>query len=218
MSPLIYVLIGVGAAILIGVIISRRSAARRKAARDRQQLLNGANVTNDVSGVGPGGVLRVPAFGPNATDRETHVTARHRYVDDENAYYELVCEDGARTLLLQHGHEDGELYVSAAYEDQNPSLGELGLTGGVLSDFGDREAGDFEWDGVRWRYEYSCEAFFYEDAGRQREGFYQWSFTDRGETRYVSVEKWADERDFQVYLRWSIDPEDIEVYSAGEES
>lgn len=217
MRLLIFILLGVGIAYVVGRIISARKEAEDKARRAREQTLGGANVTNDITRVGKGGVLKLPPFGRIKAPIETYVTRRHRYQEEgEPPWHELVCEHGRRELLVEWERKGGETFVTAGFEDENPSLADLGLTEDDLIRFDEERRGTFRWDDSEWTLTDVGERFYYADEGRDREGFYCWELTDAGRTRFISIEKWAGDPDFEVYHLWLVDARAIEVYDAGE--
>ncbi|MCA9539575.1 MAG: DUF4178 domain-containing protein [Myxococcales bacterium] len=211
-----YILIGMGVAGLIGVLISRKKKEEQSRQQAREAVVRGANVTNDITGVRKGGVLHLPPFGKQRAPIETYVRTRHRYEDGGAPWYELVCEHGNRELLIEWSREGRAVYVTAGFEDENPSLEDLGLDESKLIDFDEAERGSFPWDGATWHYVESGERMYFEDDGRDREGFYCWEFEDEGESRQITVEKWVGERKFQVYHLWRVDPKGIEIFDAGD--
>lgn len=220
MKPLFYMLVGMGVAALIGMFISRKRRTAQQvsdAARKREETLNSAVATNDITRVGKGGVIKLPPFGRNTLGVETYVTRRHRYQspDGKRTWYEMECEQKGRDVLVEWSKVAGRLDVTVGYEDQNPTLKQVGLTEDDLIRFDESGKGTFEWDGVTWRYENSGENFFYEDEGREREGFYGWDFISADDKRYLSVEKWEGDADFEVFHLWSVDPKGIEVFDGG---
>ncbi|MCA9558125.1 MAG: DUF4178 domain-containing protein [Myxococcales bacterium] len=217
MGPLIYIAIGLGVAVAVGVVISRKKQAEAERARRRDATVTGANVTNDITRVGKGGVLRLPPFGQSRTPIETHVTRRHRYRQDAgDPWYELVCEHGRRELLVEWSRSGGEVYVTGGFEDENPSLGDLMLTEDDLIAFDEGRRTGFEWDGVQWTLaEPPGERFYHADDRGAAEGYYAWEFRAPDESRYLSIEKWEGEADFEVYHLWAIDARGVEVYDAG---
>ncbi len=152
MKLIVYMLAGVGIAALIGYFLNRKGRAERQRTERRAETLSAANVTNDITKVGKGGVLRMPPFGASKVPIETYVKTRHRYEADGDRWYELVCEHGRRELLVEWSREGGEVYVTAGFEDENPTLEDIGITEDALIKFDDDERGDFEWQGVRWNY------------------------------------------------------------------
>lgn len=220
MKMILYMLAGMGIAAVIGFFVSRRknaAAAALRAAEAREATLNSAAATNDITRVGKGGVLRIPAFGPNRLPIETYVTRRHRYQtpDGKRTWYELECDQKGRDVLVEWSKVAGRLDVTVGYEDQNPTLAQVGLTEDDLIRFDESGKGSFQWDGVTWRYEHSGEVFFYEDDGRSHEGYYGWDFVDEKDSRYLSVEKWEGDADFEVFHLWLADAKAIEVFDGG---
>ncbi|MCA9546812.1 MAG: hypothetical protein KC613_20545, partial [Myxococcales bacterium] len=79
MKLIIFVLAGVGVAALVGFFINRKKSAERSRQRSREATLSSAHVTNDITKVGKGGVLKLPPFGKSRVPIETYVKHRHRY-------------------------------------------------------------------------------------------------------------------------------------------
>lgn len=211
----LYIALGIGGVVVVSRLLTRKKDEEKRAQKEKDQVLSGANVTNDITRVKKGGVFMLPAFGPNKIPVETYVTARHRYVDEENDdWHELVCQQGKRNLLVEWYREGRELVVTAGYDDENPTMDDLGLDPEKLDHMDEEEEGRFTWDGATFHYDDSGEVTYYEDGGREGESFYVWDFEDDSETRFISVEKWG-RRKFEVFHLWEVDAEDIEVYDAG---
>ena len=215
-SYALYLLLGAGAVGMIVFFVRRGQKERQERDRTRRQALSSAGVTNDITRVGPNGVLKLPPFGTNRTPIETYVIERHRYEDGGNPWYELVCQHGTRDLLVEWERDGRHLEVTAGYEDENPTLRDLGLTPDDLEAIDEQEEGSFEWDGIVWQYEDSNEVAYYQGDGQDSEDFYVWEFCDEEETRYVTIEKWPGERRYTVYHLWTLNSERIEVFSAGD--
>jgi hypothetical protein len=217
MKLIIYMLAGVGIAALIGKFVSRKKNAEKQRRDAQAEVLGAANITNDITQVKKDGVVRLPPFGDSKVPIETYVTKRHRYDEGPGSasWYELVCQHGRRELLLEWSREGGQLYVTGGFEEDNPKFPQLGLTEAQLVDFDENEEGSFEFNGVTWHYEESGERLYYENEGREGEGYYAWEFTNEEESRYISIEKWPGDRTFTVYHLWSIDAEAIEVFEGG---
>ncbi len=214
MTTVIIIVGGIAAAAIVGSLLSRKKDDKKKA---QKKAVSGANVTNDITRVGKGGVFQLPKFGPHKLSIETYVTAKHKYKDEEgDVWYELVCQHGKRDLLVEWYHEGRELVVTAGYEDENPSLDDLGLDEDSLTEMDEEEEGNFRWDGTKFHYEDSGEVRYYEHGKPPPETYYCWDFEDDSETRFISVEKWEGERKFKVYHLWEVDADDIEVYDAGQ--
>ncbi len=219
MRLLVYIAAGVAVAALVAWWMNRRNRLA-EAQAERARARTGANVTNDLTAVRAGGVLRLPGFGRNTLGVETYVHQRHRYADvdfPERPWFELVCDQAGRDLLVEWVRDGGELFVTAGYEDENPTLADLGLTEEDLIRFDEDQRGSFTWDGVTWSFELARETDWFENDGRQKESFYRWEFHDADDKRWITIEKWAGENRFPVYHLWSIDADKVEVYDAGGE-
>lgn len=216
MKPLLYVLIGAGLAVAIVKLLTRKKSQENKRLQERQRVVSGANVTNDITGVKKGGVLKLPPFGTSKLPIETYVVTRHRYDDGGAPWFELVCQHGRRELLVEYFYTGSRLVITGGFEDENPSLTDLGLTEADLVRFDEDEKGSFTWDGTTWLYEESGEVNYYADARGNGEAYYGWTFVSEDGHRNLSVEKWEGERGFPVYHLWKIDERQVEVFDAGD--
>lgn len=217
MKALLFVLIGVGVAAAIGFVISRRKREEEAKKKAREDAVTGANVTNDITRVAEGGVIKLPPFGKNRLPIETYVKTRHRYQDPEGGqpWYELVCEHGRREMIIEWSREGGEIYITAGYDDEHPRLDDIGLDEDKLIEFDESGRGRFEWDGTTWHLSESGERLYFADDGRESEGFYCWEFESDDERRNLSIEKWAGDHRFYVYVLHNVDARSIEVFDAG---
>lgn len=211
-KAVILVLFGVGIAYAVAKFLAAKKEAEAKRRLDVQSAVQ---VTNDITKVGKGGVLKLPPFGPQRIGLETFVKTRHRYSDGGQPWYELVCEGGNREVLVEWERDGSKVEVSVGFAEDNPRLKELGLSKDVLHAIDDEEEGQFEWDGTTWHYQDSGEATFFEDDGRRGEAYYGWDFESDDGKRYISIEKWDGERKFDVYVSWKINPAQIEIFSGG---
>lgn len=218
LKMLLFVAVGMAIAAAIAAVISRRKREETERKQAREQAVTGANITNDITRVVRGGVLRLPPFGTNRLPIETHVVTRHRYQDADGGtpWFELVCEHGKREMVVEWSRDGGELHITAGYEDENPSLEDLGLDEARLIEFDESQRGDFEWDGQKWHYVESGERNYFADDGRERDGFYCWEFESDDESRNLTIEKWQGARKFDVYHLWMVDARAVEVYDAGD--
>lgn len=216
MSPILYILIGAGAAVGIAWLLTRKKSQEQRRLQERQRVVSGANVTNDITGVKKGGVLKLPPFGTSKVPIETYVVTRHRYDDGGAPWFELVCQHGRRELLVEYFREGSKLVITGGFEDENPTLQALDLSEEDLIHVDDEEEGTFQWDGVTWHYEESGEVNYYEGDRGQAETYYGWTFESEDGTRHLSIEKWAGERTFHVYHLWKIDERQVEVFDAGD--
>ena len=214
---LIYILAGIGLAAVVGFIISQRKKAEQNRKQAQDRVVSGANITNDITGVGVNGVIKLPPFGNVASPIETYVKVRHRYNDEGGVpWYELNCVHGKRELLVEWSREGAEVYVTAGFEDENPTLDQLGLDEAKLVEFDDAQRGEFDWGGVTWHLNEGGERDYFAKDGREKEEFYAWEFESDDESRTLTVEKWKDDRKFYVYHQYYVDTRSIEVFDAGE--
>ncbi len=215
MRTLLFVLAGVGVAYAIAQFFGKKKKAAADEKNAREARINSANVTNDITGVGKGGVIKVPPFGNQKTAVETYVKTRHRYNADGESWYELVCDHAGRELLLEWSREGSKVYITAGYDDENPKLEAIGLNEDKLIEFDEAEKGQFEWDGTTWHLSEATERKYYENDGNEAEGLYAWEFEDDDASRYITIEKWEGDRKFYVYHQCLVPTDEVVVYDAG---
>ena len=217
---ILFVLAGVSiAALLIHLSTLREKKKKKKKEREKQRkrAIKNANVSNDITRLRKGGVLKLPPFGSQRSPIETYVEERHRYSDGEGfEWWELSCAHGRRELLIEWSKEGRELYITAGFEDENPSLSDLNLKEDDLIRFDEDKRGEFNWGGTSWHFDESGENRFYENDGSKVEEYYGWSFESKDQSRFLNIEKWQGARRFKVYHLWLIDQRGIEIYEAGE--
>ena len=218
MGPIGYMLVGMGFAAAIGLYLSNRAKKKKDREAAREAAVTGANIKNDITRVGPGGVLALPHFTAGQSGAfETYVKSRNRYTQDgRSAWYELVCECKGRNILVEWQKEGRELYISAGYEDANPSLADLQLTEAELIEFDEGRRRDFSWQGSLWTYELSCERTYFEGGSSSGDGFYAWEFRNGDDTQYITIEKYEGDDGFEVYHQHRVDPALVNVYDAGD--
>mgnify|MGYP001261044213 CR=1 FL=1 len=217
MGPIGYMLIGMGVATAIGLYLSNRTKQKKEREAAREAAVTGANIKNDITGVGSGGVLAIPHFTPGEHGTfETYVKSRNRYAQDgRGQWFELICECKGRNVLVEWQKDGKDLYVTAGYEDENPSLDDLKLTESDLIKFDEGQRKDFSWGGLTWTYEQSCERTYFEGDGQSGDGFYAWEFTTSDESQYITIEKYEGDDGFEVYHQHRIDASQVNVYDAG---
>jgi hypothetical protein len=210
-----YILAGVVIAIAVGMFISSTKDKKQNAKTKKAETVGGANVTNDLSRVYAGGVFELPAFGDQLSPIETYVKTRNRYSDSETSWYELVCDFEGRKLNVEWEKEGQSINVVAGFDDENPSLEDIGLTETQLSEFDDNESGSFEWSGQTWLYADSDELSFYENDGDDKERFYGWEFQSKDGKRFITVEKWQGDATFYVYTTHKVNTDKVNVFDGG---
>ena len=80
-----------------------------------------------------------------------------------------MCDYEGRKLNVEWEKEGQSLNVCAGFDDENPSLEDLGLRESILSDFDENELGTFEWSGTTWVYANSEEISFFENDSDDEE-------------------------------------------------
>ena len=139
----------------------------------------------------------------------------------ESAYgesRELSCVDGDRNATIEWSDQDG-LHISAVLQGRPLALSAVGLDDDTLvawDDFKSLENG-FEYDGHRFFYRNSYEAYYHKGCGASCEwdcdggGYYTWEFVRNDEGAAITVVK-SEGLPFEVYVSNILSPHLVTVY------
>lgn len=163
-----------------------------------------------IENVGSGGVFSLRGFGPDMSDIDVRVVARHTYSENGWEWFELEGESDIGTVWVTV-EEDDETEVSICL--RRFGLADLGLTKDQLDTIDDQERGGFTFEGGEYVYEESGAAAFHRNGDRTRaERFRYWEFESRDGKSLISVERWSD-GSTEVHLSQAIWPSQITVYA-----
>ncbi|MDI6794900.1 MAG: DUF4178 domain-containing protein [bacterium] len=168
-----------------------------------------------VKDLGVGGVFTIRGFSEDFEDASFVISRKNRYSEEGYEWYELKAEDGSKVIWLEW-EEDDELEV-AAYDGRNKLEGKeglerLNLTPKKLEMIDDEEEGEFSYEGIRYAYEDSGDAFFQRDCLGKKDRFYYWDFEGEDEEHLIGIEKWgAKTADFEVHIGKVVHPRDINI-------
>ena len=114
----------------------------------------------------------------------------------------MTCADGDRHATIEWSDHDG-LHISATVQDRALGLSEFGLDYDMLVQWDDNKSleNSIEYEGHRYFYRNSYEAFYTKQNSREDEGegFYTWEFMREDEGGSVSVVKWEG-KPFEAYV------------------
>lgn len=171
-----------------------------------------------VKDLGVGGVFTISGFSEDFEDASFVISQKNRYSEGSYEWYELKAEDGDRVIWLEW-EEDDELEV-AAYDggqklEGKEGLERLNLTPKKLEVIDDEEEGEFSYEGIKYEYEDSGEAFFQRDCLGKKERFYYWDFEGEDEVHLIGIEKWGPKTsDFEIHIGKVVHPRDISILKA----
>jgi hypothetical protein len=146
-------------------------------------------------------------------DLRVQVEQLHRYVCDEDEWFELVGPSNEGRVSVEWELDEGELSIVLVREAAELGLEGLGLSEEdlVALDEGHPDAPrQVTVDGDAFRFEESHETGFAEHGGEPNDGFYLWSFEGVDGESCLSVEKWEGE-EFRAYLGEYYDPQEVRV-------
>ena len=159
-----------------------------------------------------GDVVFIPGFWDDGEDA-------YLIVDDislvESAYgkaSELTCADGDRHATIEWSDHDG-LHISATVQERPLGLSEFGLDYDTLVRWDDYKSleNSIEYEGHRYFYRNSYEAFHTKQNSGEGEGFYIWEFLREDEVGSVTVVKWEG-MPFEAYVSRAVSPHLVTVY------
>lgn len=168
-----------------------------------------------IENVGPGGVVKLTAVGPEMQDLEARILSRHLYREDDCEWFELEGETADGKLWIDVEEDDGvEVSVSLRALD----LEETGLTPSDLDAIAKAGQGSCEYDGRRYRLQEHGKALFHRDGDLSKEErVYYWDFATSDRASLLGFEQWG-EGEYQVHLGQPIKPHQITVYAERDET
>ncbi len=160
----------------------------------------------------PGDVFTITGLSIEYEDSYFVIDKVHKYESSYSEWREVIASDGEHKIVLNWS-DDGELFVTAAPETRPMGLGTLGVSEDDLSRMDSEHSLDnhLDFDGARYNYKNSGEAFFYENTTGTAERFWIWEFASEDEDKVLSIDKWED-TPFQGYASEVVPPESIAVY------
>ena len=159
-----------------------------------------------------GDVVFIPGFWDDGEDA-------YLIVDDislvESAYgkaNELTCADGDRRATIEWSDHDG-LHISATVQERPLGLSEFGLDDDTLVQWDNHKSleNSIEYEGHRYFYRNSHEAFHLRQDTDEGEGFWVWEFMREDEGGSISVVKWEG-MPFEAYVSIALSPHLVTVY------
>ena len=157
-----------------------------------------------------GDVFTVTGFRLEYEDGYFIIEKMNRYQGFSGVSYELLGVDGDNRLWVHWADESGP-FVTLMEESRPMGLTGLGVTEQELIKMDEEHSIDnyIDYDGIRFHYTNSGEAFYFEDNSGEGDGFYLWEFADK--YRVLSVDKWEG-LPFQVYISDVVSPDGFAVY------
>jgi len=142
------------------------------------------------------------------------VTCKNRYEVGSYEWFELKLyslSDG-REIFLEWEYDDK---LELAIYDRATTLKELGIDKRALMEYDDEEEGEFIFEGKKFFYEDSDQAYFYEDMAGEKKSLYYWDFEDDDEEIFISIEQWDGK--YEVAIGYEVTEFDIDILSKGME-
>lgn len=193
-------------AVALFIIVKKRSQSQAKSPPPPDL----ANLTIKDARVGD--IVSISGFGDDYDDVDFVIERRNRYESGGAEWYELKGAYRGRQVWIEW-EDDDHLEITATSPERELRLSQINLTEDDLARMDQEESRDnhVEWEGRRFYYRESCEAFFHKDCAGPGEGFYLWDFGAEGGEEFISVEKWEGEP-FSVFSGRTIQPYNVKVY------
>ena len=178
----------------------------------KRAKLSSESLGETIEHAAPGDVFTITGLAIEYEDSYFVIDKIHKYESSYSEWREVIGSDGEHKLVVNWS-DDGGLYVTAAPEARPMALRALGITEDDLARMDSEHSLDnhLDFNGMRYYYKNSGEAFFYEDSSSQGQGFWIWEFASEDEDRVMSIDKWEN-TPFQGYASDVISPESLSVY------
>ena len=159
-----------------------------------------------------GDVVVISGFSPTFEDAYFIIENINRYGSAVGEWHELIGVDGDRRVGIEWSY-DGEFYIAVSEQDKPMGLTSIGLDDGDMERLDDEKSIDnhITFEGERYGYKNSYEAFLFKDDKGEGDGFWIWEFISDDLKKIVSVVKWGD-MPFEVYTSAVISPDLVSVY------
>ena len=135
-----------------------------------------------------------------------------RHESGSGKWHELLGLDGDKKLWVQWS-DDGGLFVTATPDRRPMGIKQLDLASDDLVRLDEEQSVDdyVTYEGTRYYYKHSNEAYYYKDNSGDGVGYYLWEFMGEGDDKVLSIHKW-EETPFEVYLSEVVSPDSISLY------
>lgn len=159
-----------------------------------------------------GDVVLIEGFSLTFEDAYFVVEQRNRYENQFGEWFEFIGADGDRRVGIEWSDKDGG-FVSVTEQREPMGLSVIGLDHDALVQLDEEQSIEnfIEYEGQRYFYVNSYEAYYYKDGVGDGDGFYMWEFAPQDRKSMVSVVKWEG-MPFEVYTSVVVAPEIVSVY------
>ncbi len=160
-----------------------------------------------------GDVVTVRGLALEYDDLYFVVERRHRYGGRGIIWYELVVADADHRVWLEWQDDDGELFITATDDRRPTTLDALGLSEADLITLDEQHSigNHVTFEGRRYFYRNSFEAFYFQDNRAVGDGFYLWDFMAEDESRALAITKFEG-MPYEAHFSEVILPEDVALY------
>lgn len=159
-----------------------------------------------------GDVVTITGFGDDYDDVDFVIEKRNRYESGGVEWFELLGVYKGRQVWIEW-EEDDALEITATTPERKLRLSQLNITEEDFARMDEEESTDHfvEFDGQKYYYAESCEAFYFKDCKGPGEGYYLWDFEGEDGESFLAAEKWEGEP-FDIFTGKSIKPYNVKVY------
>jgi hypothetical protein len=161
---------------------------------------------------GVGDVAVISGFSPTYEDAYFLIERVGRYEGPSGSWHELIGVDGDRRVAIEWSEDDG-LFITVTEQGSAMGIESVGLSHDELVRMDEENSlsSSFSYEGDRYMYRNSYEAFAAAQGGGEGEGFYIWEFASEDGEKLVSVVK-SEGVPFEVYTPVVVAPEIVSVY------
>ena len=183
--------------------------------RGRKKKPSGLAASSPIDSIkeaGVGDVFTITGLSIEYEDSYLIIEKMNRYASSSGEWHELLGVDGEKRLWVQWS-DGGGLFVTATGDNRPVGLKQLGITRDKLIRMDEEHSLDnfLTYDGTRYNYRNSGEAFYFQDNLGEGEGYYLWEFEGEDGSKMLTVDKWEG-TPFQVYVSDVVSPDNITVY------
>ena len=165
-----------------------------------------------IRSAGPGDVVVIAGFSPTYEDAYFLIERTGTYDSPSGRWHELIAADGDRRVAIEWSEGDG-LFITVTEQGSARGIESVGLTYDELVRMDTEHSRDnaFSYEGVRYEYRNSYEAYASDQDGGDDEGFYIWEFAGDDDESLLTVVK-SEGTPFEVYTPVVVAPEIVSVY------
>lgn len=212
---LVIIVLIVAVVILVMKLKSANEVVEEKKAQEQHDAEFDFDSLDDIRRVKRKDVVSFKGAGERYEDLDVVVDRINRYEAAETEpWFEISGKCGGDRVFIEVC-EDDELEVTID-SGKEYTIEDVGVTEQQLADFDAEESksNTIGFQGKTWRYEESCEQYYFKDSKGSGEGFYAWEFScEEDDSLVLYVEKYEGDP-FIVGIARQLNPSSITVLAS----